>query len=79
MIVQGSRDCIFVPLLRVEIEIFHLPVLEKTCEADSVVCEMRFFANDHNVIFSALRIELEQLLAGRVLSINITRAIGILT
>ena len=37
-------------------------MLEETCEADPVVGQMRFFADDDDVVFPSLHIELHELL-----------------
>lgn len=46
------------PFFRVEVQILDFSVLEERCEANAVVCQMTLFANDYDVVFPSLRIEL---------------------
>lgn len=61
MIAEGAARAafvVFVPGLGIEVERLDLSVLEEARETDSIVCEMRFLADDHHIIFLALCIEL---------------------
>ena len=51
------------PFLRIEIQVFHLPMLEETCQSNSVISKMPFFANYDNVVFPSFGVELEDFLA----------------
>lgn len=39
-------------------------MLEKAGQSDTIISQVRFLSDDHDVIFSPLRIELHELLAG---------------
>ena len=51
------------PVFFVQVQVLDLPVHEKRCQADSVVSKMWFFADDHDIVFASLGIELHQFLA----------------
>ena len=70
MVAQSVCWMAFVPSFRVEIQRLDLSVLEEARQADSVICQMRFFADDDNVVFSPLSIKLQKLLSVELQSVN---------
>ena len=50
------------PFLRIQVQVLGSSMLKKACQPDPVVSEMRFFPNDHYVVFPSLCVHLQQLL-----------------
>lgn len=50
------------PLFRVQVQVLSFSMLKEACQPDSVVSEMRFFPNDHYVVFPSPCVHLQQLL-----------------
>lgn len=51
------------PFFWVEVKVFDLSMLEKTRQPDAVICKVRFFANDHDVVLSPFDIVLHEFFA----------------
>jgi hypothetical protein len=60
------------PTVWIEVEILHFPVLKEACQSNSVVGQMRLFANNDNVVLPVLRIELEDFLAAHTQHLSVT-------
>lgn len=50
------------PFSRVEVQVFDVAMLEKASQANAVVCEMRLFADNDNIVFSPLDIVFHEFL-----------------
>jgi hypothetical protein len=55
----------------IQVEILHFAMLKEACQSNSVVGQVRLFANDNDVVFSALRVELHDFLAIRIVHISL--------
>ena len=58
-------DCTH-PVLRIEVQVLHFPVLKEACQSNSIVSQMRLFTNDNDIVFSALCVKLQDFLAVRI-------------
>ena len=60
------------PVLRVEIQILHLSMLEETCQSNPIICQVRFFSNNHNIVLASFCVHFKEFLSKQMIIISIT-------
>ena len=55
------------PVSRIQVEIFHLAVLEEARQSNTIISQMRFLSDDHNVVFSSFGIHFQELFSASCL------------
>jgi hypothetical protein len=53
------------PFFWIQVKILHLAVLEEARQSDAIVSYVRLLTNHDNVVFSSLRIELQEFLTSQ--------------